>query len=177
MIAPTTFASGVKRCENWEISFDLYLDNQPEEWTSIFQVTATGAGDMNNQLGSRLPGLFTRKHPMSSAILRLWFYTHLGNDRNHFFIFNVNKFTWYNIKISEFDGLYSVSIDNQVVYSKLNYSPREWESVDFQMARPTGHNYEPTTGRYRNFEFDLCARPGGNLLSFKRLIRNPLLKK
>ena len=156
-----TFASGVKRCENWEISFDLYLDNQPEEhpsslWTSIFQVTATGAGDMSNHFGSRLPGLFTTKDPNNSGVLELGFRTMLNDNKNHGFNFKAFKFLWYNVKMSEFDGLYSISINNQVVFSELNHSPREWESVDFQMARPTGHNYEPTTGRYRNFEFDLC---------------------
>ena len=144
----------------------MYFENQPDDhsvndWTSIFQVT--GDGDSPQNLGYGIPGLFAKKHPTNSDLVVLQFRNMLddGSGKNHGFNLNVDKFTYMNVKISEFDELYSISIDNQVVSSRLNYFAQERESVEVQMAKPTKANLEPTSGKYRNFEFDLCPTRNG----------------
>ena len=63
--------------------------------------------------------------------------------------------------MSEINGQYVINVNDQEVHSVLNHSPKEWESVDVDIARRSeyaGVEYRPTNGKYRNFVYDLCYK-------------------
>ena len=83
--------------------------------------------------------------------------TDLNDNFNYGFEFEILKFTWTNIKIREIDGLYSIAVNNEIIHSAMNDTPREWASVSVEMGKQIKmYLMPPTEGNYRNFWFDLC---------------------
>ena len=96
-----------------------------------------------------LPALFARKE---NDKIKLGFRTLLNSNNQHAFDHIVDKFTWMTVKISEFDGRYTIMINNEVIFSKMNNSPSEWQGVNIDIS----NIYLPAKGEYRNFVYDLC---------------------
>ena len=76
----------------------------------------------------------------------------------------IDENSWLSISMSELDGQYRVMIDRTVVHSVTNNNPLEWESVDFEIAKPGQEiTYQPTPGSYELFDYDFCI-PSGKLI-------------
>ena len=157
-ISQTLFANDVKRCKDWTISIDIYLTDQPDRnWSNIFYTQAAEADGNDLVFGARLPALFARYGTIGEEKINIAVGTDLNDNFNYGFEFEILKFTWINIKIREIGGLYSVAVNNEIIHSAMNDTPREWASVSVEMGKQIKmYLMPPTEGNYRNFWFDLC---------------------
>ena len=113
---------------------------------------------MKGHTGSRLPALFANDN---GDQVELYFSTDLNSNNDYYFKYIVDKFSWINVEMSETYSQYVIKVNDQVVHSKRNDAPSEWESVDVDIARrikKESGEYSPSSGKYRNFVYDLCPK-------------------
>ena len=103
--------------------------------------------------GSRIPAVWI--HP-NLPYIEIQVATMVGDDWNYYFSVvsdTVNKGDWFTLKMSQRDGLYNVKIDNELVHSVVNPSPKTWKNVKIVTGNTYGNSiFIPAVGEYRNLE-------------------------
>ena len=160
MIGTKTLKTGLKLCEDWDLSIDLKLPNQSTtQWKNVFGLQVEGT--TNEGPGSRVPAVFIQK---DQAQVKLHVsYTPFGTKSNHYYNFpnSFNTGSFINLKISQNNKVYEIKVDDKLVHKATNPNPKSWSNVKVVVGNTYGKTFYSTAlGDYRNFEIYTCSSSG-----------------
>ena len=149
-----------KLCQNWELSVDLNLDlHESDVWANIFGVTKDGAKDM--EFGSRIPAVWVwpnERDPSNGWVYqhnRLHFSYRIGENIISEKLEN-DAFTnaWFNLKMSEQDGVYKILINDQLMLTVTQTKPMEIDDIKavFGNSYYLSANERTAEGYSKNFK-------------------------
>ena len=162
-IEPKTLATGLRLCDDWDLSIDLKLFMRPENRNkekNIFGLKVSGTNGYFLDPGSRLPSLFIKK---GLNYIRL--YASLITSSSYSFVYgeqgngpdSIAKGKWYTLKLSQVDGWYMMKVNDKIVHIKSNTKSQTWDNVELVMGDTYGKpNFAPAVGQYKNFEINSC---------------------
>ena len=159
-IEPKTLATGLRLCDDWDLSIDLKLFMRPSNRNrekNIFGLKVKGKTDLFP--GSRLPSLFIKQ---GLNYIRL--YASLITSSSESLVYGkqgnaLATGKWHNLKLSQIDGLYVMKVNNKIVNLRSNTESQTWNNVELVMGDTYGKpNYASAVGEYRKFEIKSCQK-------------------
>ena len=166
-IATKVLKTGIKLCQNWELTIDLKIPDQSiNHWTNIFGIQKENS--VNMQTGSRLPALFIQEYQSSQPnyyqthSLYLCIASEIGGNPNYPFKFiKWQPDKWTNLKINQINGTFKIEIDGKEYKKVQNPKPKEWNNVKIEMGNLYLPNmgiwyYTASKGEYKNFKLRTC---------------------
>ena len=136
------------------MSIDLKLPDQSTAlWKNVFGLQVEGTADQTD--GSRIPAVWIKAGPADVMLHITNMIATESNPVTHNYQYDLqaksNTGNWFNLKLSQKDGLYEIKIDDELVHSVLNTEPKTYTNVKLV----TGNDYGwaiSANGDYRNFE-------------------------
>ena len=154
-----TVAHELKICEDWELSVNLFLLNkQPTKWRNIFGLQVDGTG--HSEAGARVPALWIVPRSQSTDFeLMTSISNAVGAEPFHHYHFHVTAETWFNLKLSQTNEVYSIRVDGSLIHQEGIAETKIWDNVNVVFGNLYDYqddNHISAEGRYQNFEINSC---------------------